>query len=238
MNVKKAIEKAFQFLESQSKNGFYRCQLSIDRSMTNPKYSPREIASSALVLGTTFPHNLHPNQEIINYLKKHLRGDKSISFFEDPKLLPTDADTTSYTLSVLIRSGNLTINETREIAKKIIGNKNKGEIQVYFNSEESNRENRFDEVALCNILYFLFQQNFEHEAEKHLPTIKDFKWELPDCRFLANPIDLITFNGLSKNNMTSISFIEVKTGKARLTSGQKMIKEAISDKKVKYMEYK
>ncbi|MBT7392401.1 hypothetical protein HN827_06235, partial [archaeon] len=152
MNVKKAIEKAFQFLESQSKNGFYRCQLSIDRSMTNPKYSPREIASSALVLGTTFPHNLHPNQEIINYLKKHLRGDKSISFFEDPKLLPTDADTTSYTLSVLIRSGNLTINETREIAKKIIGNKNKGEIQVYFNSEESNRENRFDEVALCNIL--------------------------------------------------------------------------------------
>ena len=59
----------------------------------------------------------------------------------------------------------------------------------------------------------------------------DFKWELPDSRFLGDPIDLITFNGLSMNKIKSINFIEVKSGQARLNAHQKSIKEAIEDKK-------
>lgn len=79
--------------------------------------------------------------------------------------------------------------------------------------------------------------NIGKNAEKILPTLKDFKWDLPDCRFMGDPIDLITFNGLSINKIDSISFIEVKSGKARLNAHQKIIKKAIEDKKVSYKEY-
>ena len=49
--------------------------------------------------------------------------------------------------------------------------------------------------------------------EKIIPTMKDFKWALEDTRFLADPIDLITFDGLSQGRIDSISFIEVTGGK-------------------------
>ena len=190
MDIEKSVKKAFHYLESQNLNGFYKCQLSSDRTMTNSKYSPNEIASSALILETAFSHNSHSNQEIINYLKKHLRRDKSISFFENDSLLPADADTTSFTLSALYHSGALNISTTKEIAKRIVENKNNGQIQIYFNPEKFNRENRFDEVALSNISYFLFLQGFEAEAEKQLPLIQDFfasKKYLNGSRYYFSP---------------------------------------------------
>lgn len=76
--------------------------------------------------------------------------------------------------------------------------------------------------------------NIGKNLEKIFPTLKDFKWELPDSRFLGDPIDMITFNGLSLGKVNSISFIEVKSGKAHLNSRQKSIKDAIEDKKVSY----
>jgi predicted Holliday junction resolvase-like endonuclease len=80
--------------------------------------------------------------------------------------------------------------------------------------------------------------NVGTNLEKVLPTMKDFKWELPDSRVLGNPIDLITFNGFSINKVSSISFIEVKSGKARLNDHQKSIKDAVEDKKVSYKEFR
>lgn len=80
--------------------------------------------------------------------------------------------------------------------------------------------------------------NVGKNLEKVLPTMKDFKWTLPDSRFLGDPIDLITFNGLSASKVNSISFIEVKSGAARLNEHQKSIKDAIEDRKVSYKVYK
>jgi len=76
--------------------------------------------------------------------------------------------------------------------------------------------------------------NIGKNFEKILPTMKDFKLDLPDCRFMNDPIDLITFNGLTKGKVNSINFIEVKSGKARLNDHQKSVKDAIEDKKVFY----
>ena len=70
--------------------------------------------------------------------------------------------------------------------------------------------------------------------EKVLPTMDDFRWSLPDCRFLGDPIDLVTFNGCSQNKIESISFIEVKSGKARLSTKQKRVRDAVQDKRVHY----
>ena len=70
--------------------------------------------------------------------------------------------------------------------------------------------------------------------EKVLPTMDDFRWALPDCRFLGDPIDLVTFNGCSQNKIESISFIEVKSGKARLNKNQRRVRDAVQDKSVLY----
>ncbi len=80
--------------------------------------------------------------------------------------------------------------------------------------------------------------NIGKNLEKVLPTMRDFKWELPDCRFLGDPIDLITFNGLSMGKVDSLNFIEVKSGNAKLNRRQKSIRDAIEDKKVSYKVFK
>lgn len=79
--------------------------------------------------------------------------------------------------------------------------------------------------------------NIGLSLEKVLPTMKDFSWSLPDCRFLGNPIDMIVFNGFAHDKIDSISFIEVKSGAARLNPNQKLVKEAIEKKKVSWREF-
>jgi predicted Holliday junction resolvase-like endonuclease len=76
--------------------------------------------------------------------------------------------------------------------------------------------------------------NIGKNLERALPTMKDFKWVVPDSKFLGDPIDLLVFNGLSNGKVTSLSFVEVKSGKARLNSHQKSIRDAIEEHKVSY----
>lgn len=80
--------------------------------------------------------------------------------------------------------------------------------------------------------------NVGKNLEKVLPTMKDFKWMLPDCRYLETPIDMITFNGFSLAKVDSISFIEVKSGGADLNTHQKSIKDAVEDKRVSYKVFR
>lgn len=74
--------------------------------------------------------------------------------------------------------------------------------------------------------------------EKISPTMKEFRWELPDCRFLGDPIDMISFNGFCAGRIDSISFIELKSGGAKMNSHQKQIRDAIADRKVSYKVFK
>jgi predicted Holliday junction resolvase-like endonuclease len=70
--------------------------------------------------------------------------------------------------------------------------------------------------------------------EKVVPAHKDFKIPFSDCRPLYEPIDLIAFNGLGKGEVSSLDFIEIKTGKARLNEHEKAVKEAVEAGKVEY----
>ena len=78
--------------------------------------------------------------------------------------------------------------------------------------------------------------NIGKRLEVILPTLKDFAWDLPDCRFLGDPIDLVIFNGCCKGNVRSVNFIEIKSGQARLNKHQKAVKDAVEDKRVSYKE--
>jgi len=80
--------------------------------------------------------------------------------------------------------------------------------------------------------------NIGKNLERALPTIKDFKWIVPDSKFLGDPIDLLVFNGLSMGKVDSMSFVEVKSGNAKLNNHQKSIRDAIEDHKVSYQVFK
>lgn len=90
------------------------------------------------------------------------------------------------------------------------------------------------ELATKKALITTKAVNIGKNLEKVLPTMKDFKWTVPDSKFLGDPIDLMTFNGLSVGKVKSISFIEVKSGKANLNEHQKSIRDAIADRRVSY----
>jgi predicted Holliday junction resolvase-like endonuclease len=70
--------------------------------------------------------------------------------------------------------------------------------------------------------------------EKIIPAHKEFKMPPCDCRPLFEPIDFVVFNGLSEMNINSVTFLEVKTGNSRLANHEKMVRDAIDDKKLSY----
>ena len=70
--------------------------------------------------------------------------------------------------------------------------------------------------------------------EKILPAYKNFNMTTADCRFLAEPIDMIVFDGVSKLKIKHITFMEVKTGNARLNTHQRVIRDAINDHNVRH----
>jgi len=73
--------------------------------------------------------------------------------------------------------------------------------------------------------------------EKILPAHKNFDLIPADCRFLAEPIDMIVFDGVSENKIDKITFMDVKTGGAVLNKHQRQIRDAITDHNVKWVSY-
>ena len=73
--------------------------------------------------------------------------------------------------------------------------------------------------------------------EKILPAYKNFGLTPSDCRFLAEPIDMIVFDGVSENKIKNITFMDVKTGNATLNTHQKQIRDAILDHDVMWRSY-
>lgn len=70
--------------------------------------------------------------------------------------------------------------------------------------------------------------------EKILPAHKNFTIPASDCRFLGEPIDMIVFDGISQNNINHITFLDVKTGAARLNAHQKLVRDTVNEHKVKW----
>ena len=77
---------------------------------------------------------------------------------------------------------------------------------------------------------------FGKTIEKMVHLLKDFNFPVEDCSFLAEPLDVIVFNGIAENNVNHITFMEIKTGKATLNKHQRMIRDAVYDHKVKVEE--
>ena len=75
-------------------------------------------------------------------------------------------------------------------------------------------------------------QAFEHLA----PFMDDFGYHPRDARFLGSPIDFIVFDGLRETDVREIVFVEVKTGRSRLSARERAVRQAVLDGRVAWQE--
>jgi len=67
-------------------------------------------------------------------------------------------------------------------------------------------------------------------VEQIRPFLPRMKYEPGDLRSIWKPIDYVCFNGLSlKQEVDSVTFIDVKSGRSHLTTEQLSIKRAVEE---------
>ena len=75
-------------------------------------------------------------------------------------------------------------------------------------------------------------------SEQLAPYLPNFNYLPTECRFIGKPIDFLVFKGMDEKNITEVIFVEAKSGKSKLSSQEKSLKEAIENKKVRWEEYR
>jgi len=75
-------------------------------------------------------------------------------------------------------------------------------------------------------------------SEQLAPYLPNFKYLPTEVRFLGKPIDFLVFKGMDEKKIDEVVFVEVKSGKAKLTEHEKNLKETIENKRVRWEEYR
>ena len=71
------------------------------------------------------------------------------------------------------------------------------------------------------------------------PLLPEFvgRFNPRDARFLGTPVDFVVFDGLDEGQqVNNVVFVEVKTGKSRLSAREKLVREAVQAGRVSYLE--
>ena len=72
--------------------------------------------------------------------------------------------------------------------------------------------------------------------EQLIPYLPAFPYNPKDVRFLGSPVDLVVFDGLAEGRVRRIVFVEVKTGRAGLTSRERCVRDVIQAREVEWAE--
>ena len=72
--------------------------------------------------------------------------------------------------------------------------------------------------------------------EQLIPYLPGFPFNPKDVRFLGSPIDLVVFDGLAEGQVRRVVFLEVKTGRAGLTSRERSVRDAVQAGEVEWAE--
>jgi predicted Holliday junction resolvase-like endonuclease len=77
--------------------------------------------------------------------------------------------------------------------------------------------------------------NFGKIAEQILPAFVTFPYKQNECRPLFEPVDYVIFTGLARKGcVQSIKLVDVKTGNANLSRGQRQIRDRVMEGKIKH----
>ncbi len=71
-------------------------------------------------------------------------------------------------------------------------------------------------------------------SEKMLPLLPDFPYHTKDLVFLGKGVDYLVFDGLSHGELREIIFLEIKSGQSQLNKNERMIRDVLGSKKVRY----
>lgn len=74
--------------------------------------------------------------------------------------------------------------------------------------------------------------------EKVLPALPGFPYAPKDMTFLGKWCDYVIFDGLTDGHLREIIFLELKSGKSKLNANERMIRDIVDRKKVRYAEYR
>ena len=72
--------------------------------------------------------------------------------------------------------------------------------------------------------------------EQLVPYLPNFDFDPKDARFLGRPVDFVVFDGLDEGDLRRIVFVEVKTGGAKLTPRERLIRDAVREGRVAWKE--
>ena len=73
-------------------------------------------------------------------------------------------------------------------------------------------------------------------SEQLAPYLPGFNHKPSESRFIGKPIDFIVFKGMDDKKIEEIVFVEVKSGNSQLNAQEKMLKQAVLDKRVSWEE--
>lgn len=68
--------------------------------------------------------------------------------------------------------------------------------------------------------------------EEFAPLALDY--DPADCHHMGAPIDYLVFDGLAEGDLRQIVFLELKSGRSRLSRREAVIREAVKEGKVSY----
>ena len=73
-------------------------------------------------------------------------------------------------------------------------------------------------------------------TEHLVPFQKDFPFNPKEARFIGSPIDIIVFDGIDNEDIVDIYILEIKTGNSSLNKRQRLIRDAVINKRVHWRE--
>ncbi len=73
-------------------------------------------------------------------------------------------------------------------------------------------------------------------SEQLVPYFPQFQWNPKDARFLGSPLDFVVFDGLSEGCVQRIVFVEVKTGSSSLSVRERLVRDAVIQRRVEWRE--
>jgi predicted Holliday junction resolvase-like endonuclease len=77
------------------------------------------------------------------------------------------------------------------------------------------------------------------KVTEHLaPYMPDFPYDPRDARFLGTPVDLIVFDGLSRDALREIVFLEIKSRGGELSAREKSVRDAVRERRVSWKEFR
>ncbi len=75
---------------------------------------------------------------------------------------------------------------------------------------------------------------FGQAAEQLVPLTSGFPFDPSESRFLGHPVDYVVFEGLNDDGDVEVVLVEVKTGKARLSSRERRVRDAVDAGRVRF----